>query len=197
MSDDTKEFPYSEKYNVKTSKFLTPFQRKVLLKNIQVSLPPKYHLRIEIMLLADQGKSPTEICQILGCSYHMARYWVGVAKAGLAHQWEEQPIGRPKSVNKQYLARLQELVSHSPGEYGYPFQHWKAQWLSQHLASELGIKITKRHINRLLKQMGLSTQQQNNSLIQKTDDIPDSEITISELQLPCEPSCQWSLNFIK
>jgi len=42
---------------------------------------------------------------------------------------------------KPYLGRLKELVSHSPREYGYPFQRWTAQWLGKHLAKELGIKV--------------------------------------------------------
>ncbi len=67
-------------------------------------------------------------------------------------------MGRPKTVNEQYLNRLKELVSHSPREYGYPFQRWTAQWLGKHLEKELGIKLSDCHINRLLKQMGLSTR---------------------------------------
>lgn len=197
MSQDINHLEELESESLNTRKLLTPFQRKVLLKKLQENLQPKYRRRIEIMLLADQGKSQTKICEILGCSYHMARYWIGVAKAGLAHKWQEQPIGRPKSVNEQYIERLKELVSHSPREYGYPFKSWTAQWLSKHLASEIGIKITERHISRLLKQMGLSTKQRNNSTKQETDNTQDSEIMIGDLQLPCEPNdFQWSLNFI-
>ena len=48
-------------------------------------------------------------------------------------------MGRPKTVNEQYCDRLKELVSHSPREYGYPFQRWTAQWLGKHLAKELGV----------------------------------------------------------
>ncbi|ARV58925.1 transposase [Nostocales cyanobacterium HT-58-2] len=199
MSNGTSQFQDFENHDLNNSKFLTPFQRKVLLKNLQANVQPEYRRRIEIMLLADQGKSQTQICEILGCSYHMARYWIGIAKAGLAHKWQEQPIGRPKSVNEQYLQRLKELVSHSPRDYGYPFQNWTAQWLSKHLASEFGIEITERHINRLLKQMGLSTKQRQDSPKQETDSTKDSGILINDLQLPSErdPSFQWSLNFIK
>ncbi|KAF3886539.1 MULTISPECIES: helix-turn-helix domain-containing protein [Nostocales] len=198
MTHEANQFQDFESYNVNNGKFLTPFQRKVLLKALQTHLQPEYRRRIEVMLLADRGKSQTQICEILGCSYHMARYWIGAAKAGLAHKWQDQPIGRPKSVNEQYLDRLKELVSHSPREYGYPFQCWTAQWLSKHLASEFGIEITERHINRLLKQMGLSTKQRHDRSKQETDDTKDSGITIGDLQLlPGESSLQWSLNFMK
>ncbi|WP_066380890.1 MULTISPECIES: helix-turn-helix domain-containing protein [unclassified Anabaena] len=195
MSHTTDQFPNSENAESASGKLLTPFQRKSLLKKLQTDLQPKYRRRIEIMLLADQGKSQTQICKILGCSYHMARYWISVAKAGLAHQWQEQPIGRPKSVNEEYLQCLKDLVNHSPREYGYPFQNWTAQWLSKHLAKEMGIAITERHISRLLKQMGLSTKQKNHISRQDADSRQDAEITIKDLPPPCDSNLQLIVNF--
>lgn len=183
-------------YDLQESKFLTPFQRKALLKNLQANLQPEYRRRIEIMLLADMGKSQTQICEKLGCSQEMARYWIGIAEAGLAHKWNERPIGRPKIVNNQYIERLKELVSNSPRDYGYAFSHWTAQWLSKHLASELGITISDRHINRLLKQMGLSTKRKN-SPPKEIESAQDNSITISDLQSKSEPNVNWSLNLMQ
>lgn len=177
------------------SKFLTSFQRKALLKNLQTGLQPEYRRRIEIMLLADMGKSQTHICEMIGCSQEMARYWIGIAEAGMAHKWNERPIGRPKVVNNQYIERLKELVSHSPREYGYAFGYWTAQWLSKHLANELGIEISDRHINRLLKQMGLSTKRKS-SCQKQIPSNKDTGITICDLQSNSEPSFQWSFNLI-
>jgi transposase len=185
-----------ESYDTQDSKFLTPFQRKALLKNLQANLQPEYRRRIEIMLLADMGKSQAQICEIIGCSQEMARYWIGIAEAGLAHKWNERPIGRPKTVNNQYIERLKELVSNSPREYGYAFGYWTAQWLSKHLANEFGIEISDRHVNRLLKQMGLSTKRKNSSQ-QETDQNKDAGITISDLQSNSEPSLHWSFNLIQ
>ncbi|MBN4000314.1 hypothetical protein [Nostoc sp. LPT] len=39
--------------------------------------------------------------------------------------------------------RFKELVSHSPRLVGYLFERWTAQWLSKHLAKELGTKVLK------------------------------------------------------
>ena len=179
------------------SKFLTPFQRKMLQKNLAADdLQPEYRRRLEIMLLTDQGKSQTQICQILGCGNEMARYWSAVAQAGMAHQWLERPMGRPKTVNDQYILRLKELVSQSPRQYGYAFECWTAQWLSKHLAQECGIEISDRHINRLLKQMGLSTKQNCSSSKQATAHTEDTNITICDLQSNC--TCfLWSFNLIQ
>jgi len=181
----------------KQGQYLTPFQRKLLLKNLEADLRPEYRRRIEIMLLADTGQSQVQICKALGCSPEMARYWIVMAQTCQAHHWNDHPVGRPKTVNEQYLARLKELVSHSPREYGYPFQRWTAQWLGKHLAKELGIKVSDCHINRLLKEMGLSTRQRRESAQLGTDGTKDSNITIRDLQSSPDPNFLWSLNLIK
>ena len=141
------------------SQLLTPFQKSLLLKQLQTDLRPQYRQRIEIMLLADRGKSQAEICAELNCSKDTARYWITMAQTGLAHKWQEISVGRPKKFNEDYLQRLRELVTSSPKTYGYSFQSWTAEWLSKHLENEFGIKLSARHINRLLKKMGLSKRE--------------------------------------
>ena len=164
-----------ETYDLAQSKFFTPGARKVLLKNLQADLKPEYRRRLEIMLLADMGKTQTQICQILACSPEMARYWIALAQAGMAYKWNEQPFGRPKMADERYIERLKELVSLSPRDCGYPFGQWTAQWLSKHLAKEFEIEVSDRHINRLLKQMGLSTKQKSSSLA-PTEQTKDDSI---------------------
>jgi transposase len=68
-------------------------------------------------------------------------------------------IGRPKTVDEAYVQRLEALVRQSPKGLGYAFDRWTAYWLREHLLGELGIAVTERHINRLLRQMGLSKRQ--------------------------------------
>ncbi|MDJ0703177.1 MAG: helix-turn-helix domain-containing protein [Leptolyngbyaceae cyanobacterium MO_188.B28] len=135
-----------------------PLALNLLLESLPADLGPEYRRRIEIMQRAVMGQSQAEICAALGCAQETARYWMAVAEAGEVYKWKSHPLGRPKTINDQYLERLQNLVNQSPRDYGYPFQRWTAQWLSKHLAKELGIEVSGRHVNRLLKQMGLSTQ---------------------------------------
>ena len=173
----------------RAAQYLTPKARKLLQRSLQDDLPEQYRQRIEIMLLADAGKSQAQICQALGCSQATARYWITLARSGEAHNWNAFPIGRPKIVNEQYLERLKELVLHSPRDYGYSFGRWTAQWLSKHLAKELGIGVSDRNINLLLKKMGLSTRPKSDPAEKVTDsDFPrNSRNTICDLQFPCEP----------
>ncbi|MEA5598439.1 helix-turn-helix domain-containing protein [Rivularia sp. UHCC 0363] len=171
--------------------YLTAFQRKLLQKNLESDLRSEYRRRIEIMLLADAGQSQTQICEALRCAQETARHWIAMAQTGNAHHWNDRLMGRPKTVNQQFLERLQELASNSPREFGYSFERWTAQWLSKHLAKELGIKISSCHVNRLLKEMGLSTRQKRQTAPK------DSGIAIHDIQSNAEPNFFWSFNFIK
>lgn len=167
---------------VEQSQLLTPFQSKLLLKRLNTESRPAHRRRIEIMLLADAGKSQAEICAQLGCSQATARHWMTIAREGKAHSFEDCPVGHPQMVNDQYLDRLKELASHSPRDYGYPFKRWTAGWLSKHLAEELGIEISDRHINRLLKKMGLSTRAGASQEALLPVEPKTVEITIQDLQ---------------
>ena len=139
-----------------SSKYFTPSQRQQLQRNLQQNLSSSYSRRIQIMLLADEGKSQTEICRILGSTNATVRHWMQMARCGMVHRWQDNPVGRPKTVSNEYLERLKELVSYSPRNYGYAFPRWTANWLSKHLAREFGVKISGYHVTRLLGKMGLS-----------------------------------------
>ena len=182
-------------------KYLTPFQRKLLEKSLQTKdLRSTYQCRIKIMLLADEGFTKAEISKTLECTLETARYWMSQARAGQAHNWQDCPRGRPKTANAEYLNRLKELATCSPRDYGYPFERWTGQWLSKHLNKELDIELSSRHVNRLLKQMGLSVRARSvdtnsSSLCNNTK---GSNIALRELSaISTSVSTQeWQLNFL-
>lgn len=171
--------------------YLTTFQRKILLKSMQTELRHEYRRRITIMLMADAGESQAHICAAVKCSQETARYWILMAQMGNAHLWDERLIGRPKTINSKYIDRLRELINHSPREFGYSFKRWTAQWLTKHLKKELGIEVSDRHINRLLKDMGLSTRSKPAKAEQHADanlDDNNANIAIYDLQSCSKPS---------
>ena len=182
-------------------KYLTSFQRKLLERSLQKDdLCSDHQCRIKIMLLADEGFTKAEISKTLKCALETARYWMGQARAGQAHNWQDCPRGRPKTVNAKYLNRLQELATCCPRDLGYPFERWTGQWLSKHLNKELGIQLSSRHVNRLLKQMGLSVRARsvdtNNSSL--CDNTKGSNIALHELSAISTSAStpQWQLNFL-
>lgn len=180
--------------------YLSSFQRELLQKSLKNNLRPEYSRRIKIMLLADEGQSQNKICKTLGCSQETARYWIKIAQTGQAHNWDDRPRGRPKTVNQEYLDRLKELVNNSPSKYGYSFKRWTAQYLNRHLTKELGIEFSDCHVNRLLKQMGLSTKSKHtlDKSIANKKSINNSSLVISNLSSTYVPkfSNSWHLNLI-
>jgi transposase len=152
-------------------RYLTDFQRQLLEKQIEIESVPEYRQRIEIMLLADEGKTQSQICRELNCSQLTARHWIFMAKSGQAHNWQTQPIGRPKTVTADYLDRLKELISASPKDLGYPFSRWTGQWLEKHLSQEFNIVVSARHINRLIEKIEVEDQ----SILQSRGSANDRE----------------------
>ena len=137
---------------------LTSVLTEILAEKSTKNLDHRHRRRLEIILRSHLGQSQVEICSALGCSKDMARYWMAIAKKPSSDSWQDTCVGRPKRISDEYLQRLQELVTSSPKDHGYAFKRWTAKCLSQHLGTELGIEISDRHVNRLLKQMGLSTK---------------------------------------
>jgi transposase len=140
------------------SSYLTPFQRQVLEENLHPELPDSARQRLEIVLLTDRGKSQAEICRTLGCCASTASRWIHLTKSGLAHKYLECPVGRPKLVTDEYIELLRELLQHSPKDYGYPFNNWTVNWLSKHIAKEMGIEVSESHLKRVMGELGLSTR---------------------------------------
>lgn len=159
-------------------RYLTKFQRQLLEKQLENETSAEYRQRIKIMLLADDGRTQTQICREIGCSPLTVRHWILMAKSGQGHDWQSQPLGRPKTVNSEYLERLKELISKSPKEFGYSFPRWTGQWLSKHLSQELNIEVSARHINRLTKEIKVSV-----SLAKDSDarSSKSTHLTISDL----------------
>lgn len=172
--------------------YLTPFQRQLLQKSLQTDLRVEYRRRIQIMLLSDAGHTQAQICQELGCDPKTARYWMTIAQAGCAHQWHDRPMGRPRAVDEPYRERLKILVALSPREFGYAFHRWTARWLSKQLAKEFGIEVSDRHLNRLLKQMGLSTRSNHANPETAAAISSDTNIAIRDLPSNATPHSPWS-----
>lgn len=160
---------------------LTNLLSQIVPENLPTGQESVYRRRLEIVVRTHLGQSQAEICSALGCSKDTARHWMTMAKNEGLSSWYEQPLGRPRRVDERYKQRLSELVTSSPKDHGYSFSRWTAKWLSKHLDRELGIEISDRHVNRLLKEMGLSTRQSGHSQSLAQPVIKGQTITIQDL----------------
>ena len=119
---------------------------------------------------------------------------------------DANPVGRPPVVTDDYLERLQRLVQTSPKTWGYSFRRWTAQKLKIHLARETGVDISARHVNRLLKKLGLSTRLQPSGVSgQSAGEVsarrqvtcrapqPKSDILIDDIMPSTSPDFVWEM----
>jgi transposase len=137
-----------------TGKYLSPSQRQQLLEILtEPNIPDIDRKRIQIILFADEGKSPGEIRKLLDCTAATASKWILIAESGKIDHWQKYRRGRPPKVDQPYLDRLKELITKSPRDFGYSFKRWSGVWLAQHLEKEFGVALTPTHINRLRKQL--------------------------------------------
>jgi transposase len=167
--------------------YLSSFQRQLLQSNINQALANPHRQRLEIILLTDQGKTQAEICRSLGCSAATVSRWMQLTKAGLAHQYLDCPVGRPKLITNEYIECLRELLDHSPRDYGYPFKTWTVSWLGKHIAKEKGIAVSHSHLKRVMRELGLSTRSQPQQPNKESTanisiaDLPDFSLPDEEL----------------
>ncbi|NMG23026.1 hypothetical protein [Brasilonema bromeliae] len=65
------------------------------------------------------------------------------------------------------------------------------------MTKELGIKVSACHINRLLKDMGLSTRPKDNTTKKEISSQQNSSITIGDLPSHASPNLLWQLSLMK
>jgi transposase len=135
--------------------YLTAIQRVDLQQKLQLKKANfSYQQRISIMLLADEGRSRSEICELLGCCFSTASRWINAVQMGA---WQCESVGRPTVIDDGYTNCLRRLLESSPRDHGYSVNRWTVSSLNKYLSEKSGVSISDRHLKRLLKDLGLST----------------------------------------
>ncbi|NES93443.1 IS630 family transposase [Okeania sp. SIO2B9] len=134
------------------SNFLTKEQKKSMRKAMREDECPHFREHILIILLANDGKTQSQIAEFVGCSLRTVSYWFN---HGDPDNLESFRDGRGQGNNQKstpgYINLLIEIVEKDPTKFGYEFGRWTAQRLSEHLAKETGIALSSSQVKRLLK----------------------------------------------
>lgn len=112
--------------------------------------------RYQIILRADEGKSPTCIARELDCSrptvYAAIKRWCAYGEAGLIDRREDN---RPaEKITEEYRSDLVELVEKTPRDYGKRRPSWRLSLLSEVMEERTGIKISNSQLSRVLRGLG-------------------------------------------
>ncbi len=108
---------------------------------------------ILILLLLNDGKTPSKIAEFLGCSVNKVSYWcVKGDPDNLESLIDEKMKGNHKKATDKYIKILLETLEKDPQQLGSDFGRWTAQRLATYLEVSTGIKLSVGQVRRILKQ---------------------------------------------
>jgi len=106
------------------------------------------------------GESPEDVIRTLGFHRSCIYDWLARYRAGGWDGLKAKPLaGRPKKITGgqiQYLYKA--IVGKTPLQHRFDFALWTLRLVQWLIYEELGLKLSRASVARLLKQMGLSCQ---------------------------------------
>lgn len=124
---------------------LSPEERKNLIRKMKRERKPSRRLRMHIVLLAADGRSPSEIARTLYCSrttvYTITRRF---AREGEAAFEDRKQRGPPPKLHPDDQRRLETLVEEAePWAYGWVRSRWSCLLLAWQLLCERGVAVSR------------------------------------------------------
>jgi putative transposase len=137
--------------------------RQALEKVVKRHATPQQMVeRAKIILLADEGKSNSQISRELSLSIDMVRLWrrrwssfvpIPLQELSVLERLEDAPRpGKPARISAEQICKIVALACEAPELSGRPISQWSGQEIADELLQR-GIveKISPRHAQRLLK----------------------------------------------
>ena len=114
--------------------------------------------RLMVAISYKQGQSPADIEETFGISRKNVYVWLDrFEERGLDDALQDEPKpGRPSKLTEAQFDELQTILEESPEEAGYDVQAWTPELVQHWLAERYDVEYTKRHIRRLMNDLGLS-----------------------------------------
>lgn len=117
--------------------------------------------RYRIIQAIDQGFTPSQISQILGCERLTVYNWVKHFNEMGFSDFEKvsNPNGRPAILTSENVKQLVKIALSRPSDLGLPFTIWSVAKLSDYCSSKsLLPNVSNEWLRRLLHRQGLSLQ---------------------------------------
>lgn len=115
--------------------------------------------RFRALALHEQGRSGTEIAEVLGVTTAAVSQWLVAARehGKEALRSKKAPGATPKLTSEQF-ALLPKLLERSPEEYGFSGEVWSCPRVVELVKREFGVSYHAAHMSRILKRLGLTPQ---------------------------------------
>lgn len=110
--------------------------------------------RLQAVRLLDEGREAPEVAQVLGCSASSVYYWADDwRQAGLAGLAEGPHAGRPRRLDADAEATLEQVLADDPQAHGYAATDWTVPLVRTELARQ-GYALSERTLRRTLHRLG-------------------------------------------
>lgn len=134
---------------------LTPQQRKDLILRMKRETKPSRRLRMHIVLLASDGRSPTEIARVLYCSrttiYAISSRFLREGRAAFDDRQARGPRPLLGGAVRERVERL--LEEGSPVEHGWLRSRWSCKLVALQLFRERLAEVSRETVRRTVHRL--------------------------------------------
>lgn len=117
-------------------------------------------VRRRAISMVHKGVPPGEVADLMGVAPRSIFHWMARYRSG---GWDGLKTGarsgRPAKLDESDMQYIYETVTDGdPRQEGFPFALWTLKMVGKFIHRDLGVKLSRWSVSRLLKQMGLSVQ---------------------------------------
>lgn len=127
-------------------------------------------LRIAAYLLLLSGWKSTEVAKLFEVTRWAVVKWIKKANEGGIQAIEDSPrTGRPSQFDNALKKELEDALTKSPKEFGIPRVRWDGKVFVEYIWRFYKKRITIRHAQRLIRELGFSLRQPIYRYVQATE----------------------------
>jgi transposase len=128
-------------------------------------------IKIAALLLLIEGQRPGWIGTVLGLNRMSLSRWIhGINQSGLSALQPQIRPGRPTRLTSSMQKELASHLEKSPVEFGLNRAHWDGPTVAVHLKRQFGLKLTVRHAQRWMHQLGYRLKKASYAYLQAQKD---------------------------
>lgn len=126
--------------------------------------------RAAIILMVAEGQQFEVIGETVKCSADRVSYWVRrFNEAGLAGLEDKPRPGRERIYSQQERGQMIALARTHPDALGLAFGRWTLSRLTEYINQQLGIRISRAQLGRVLEAEGLRWYQEKTYFTERPD----------------------------
>jgi transposase len=140
-------------------------ERRRLRNHLHRSHDPHYSAHLTAVLLSERRMSVPGIARLLGRHPTSVLQWLkDYRRFGLRGLKVGKSPGRPRKVDEDGEACLEEALASNPRDLGYRFTRWSLGTLAGHLYARLHIRVHPMSVSRALHRMAYAYKRPKHSL---------------------------------